>query len=900
MLKKILIFGVITLFIGLLVFSYSFLKAERNKLKQPLEAIPVSASIVIESMHVRETWAHISATNLVYSQLTLNNKVAQLDRHLHYVDSLIQIDSSLVPLVKNNPIAISFHSAQQKEVTTGFNYFMAISATNSLYKTVQSLIEKETLSKPTEKSHNGYSYIHFELDETSLFYAFASPLILITDSEKLLKESFDQLLSNESLLQKYDFLQVRQNYSPSVSLRTYFNIENCETTFTNWLNDSGMILWSSLKNNMPKWVSFDLTTKADALIFSGYSWSKIANTNFTHVEDIPTYQNCLPNQVSFLKSNTIKNIKNYLTSCDSNLVAQLSVNCNCDIVESINNWFGSETLKVVFKTEKDPSTEAYFLSAVDEVNLIGQLTQFGVDDKSPTKIGGHYAFKLTSLTLLHVMGYSEIDSSKCNYFAQIGDYAVFSSLDGLKMIEATFQSNLTTINENNFLTFQTKLISQYSQKTTFYLIPMLIADIKSVVKEEYQAVLDQLNADFSSLQSLGFQTNGINEQLNYISLVVNSNPGGQKKETTTEVKQDELLWSIIMKNEIIRAPDLIKNHQTNTYEIVVQDVENSIHLISPTGKVKWSKPLNEPIIGTIKQIDIYNNGKLQLVFNTSSKIYCIDINGNNVTGYPIKLPANASNSVAIMDYENKHDYRYLIATVDNKILNYDKAGLPVKGWSSKGSKSLIINPIEHFVTAGKDYLFASDINGAVYLLDRKGAVRQTVSGSFKAANKEMVFLQKGHSLENSKIIYLNVANQLEEFSLTGKIQKLTQDTTAMSTFWAIDIDGDNKKEWVVSTQTKMVVYNGDKKVVYAENFSFPVFNSIRVVGVQKKYVIVEDIQNNKLIIYNNKFEKLTTFKSKASKSAAIGDLNNDDKDDLVTIINGKEIISYTLSTLYGI
>jgi hypothetical protein len=72
------------------------------------------------------------------------------------------------------------------------------------------------------------------------------------------------------------------------------------------------------------------------------------------------------------------------------------------------------------------------------------------------------------------------------------------------------------------------------------------------------------------------------------------------------------------------------------------------------------------------------------------------------------------------------------------------------------------------------------------------------------------------------------------------------------------------------------------------------------VGVQKKYVIVEDIQNNKLIIYNNKFEKLTNFKSKASKSAAIGDLNNDGKDDLVTIINGKEIISYTLSTLYGI
>ena len=69
-------------------------------------------------------------------------------------------------------------------------------------------------------------------------YAYVSPLILITDSEKLLKESFDQSEANESLLQKDDFLYVRQNYSPSVSLRAYFNIDNCEPTFTKWLNDS--------------------------------------------------------------------------------------------------------------------------------------------------------------------------------------------------------------------------------------------------------------------------------------------------------------------------------------------------------------------------------------------------------------------------------------------------------------------------------------------------------------------------------------------------------------------------------------------------------------------------------------------------------------------------------------
>lgn len=900
MLKKILIFGVISLFIGLLVFSYSFLKAERNKLKQPLEAIPLSASIVVESMHLRDTWTHVSATNLVYSQLTQNYEIAQLDHNLQYIDSLIQLDSSLVPLTKNNPLAISFHFEKNKENIQQILFFSAISGTTSNFKTIQNLIASETGLKSTEKSHKGYDYIIFDDNNVKIVCSFVSPLILITNAESLLVESLDQLHEESSLLKNEAFQKVRENYSQSVSLRTYINTENCEQLVSYWLNETGVALWETYKNQFPNWLSFDLTTKADALIFSGYSWSKNVNQNFAHIDDLPTFQNYIPNPILFLKSNTIKSIKNHLSNCNPTIVSQLTENCDCDLAESMSNWFGGETLKIVFKTEKDPSTDAYLLSAVDEVNLIGQLSQYGVDEKMPTKIGGNYAFKLINLDLLTIMGFDEVDSSSCTHFAQIGDYAVFSTLDGLKTIEATFQSNLTTINENNFLMFQSKLMSQYSQKTAFYVIPTLLSHLKTILKDEYQPIVEQLNSDFSSLQALGYQTNGITNQLNFVSVVINSNPGGKKIEHSNKVQQDELLWSIVMKNEISRAPDLIKNHQTNTYEIVVQDVENSLHLISPTGKVKWSKPLNEPIIGKIHQIDIYKNGKLQLVFNTESKIYCLDINGNNVAGYPIKLSSKASNGVAIMDYENKHDYRYLIATIDNKILNFDKEGLPVKGWNNSGTKSIIINPIEHFVTEGKDYLFATDIKGNVYLLDRKGAVRHTVGKSFNTSNKQMVYLQKGHALDYCKILYLNENNQLEEFTLNGKVNAISSDTSIVSSIWPIDVDADNKKEWVVSYPTKIVVFNGDKQMIFADAFSFSVQNNVAVVGVQKKYILVGDESSNTLVIYNHKFEKLTSFKSKATKYAAVGDLNNDGKDDLVTIINGKEIISYTLSTLYGI
>ena len=83
-------------------------------------------------------------------------------------------------------------------------------------------------------------------------------------------------------------------------------------------------------------------------------------------------------------------------------------------------------------------------------------------------------------------------------------------------------------------------------------------------------------------------------------------------------------------------------------EVLIQDAENSIHLISATGKIKWSKQLEGPIMVKVKQIDVYSNNKWQMLFNTPAKINLIDINGNEVKGFPIELKAAASNPVAVL------------------------------------------------------------------------------------------------------------------------------------------------------------------------------------------------------------------------------------------------------------
>ncbi|NNK83252.1 MAG: hypothetical protein HKO92_09015, partial [Flavobacteriaceae bacterium] len=71
-------------------------------------------------------------------------------------------------------------------------------------------------------------------------------------------------------------------------------------------------------------------------------------------------------------------------------------------------------------------------------------------------------------------------------------------------------------------------------------------------------------------------------------------------------------FSVKLDADIIMPPQFVKNHKTRQYDIVVQDVNNNLYLISNKGKVLWKKALHGNILGKIEQVDLYKNGRLQL------------------------------------------------------------------------------------------------------------------------------------------------------------------------------------------------------------------------------------------------------------------------------------------------
>ena len=132
--------------------------------------------------------------------------------------------------------------------------------------------------------------------------------------------------------------------------------------------------------------------------------------------------------------------------------------------------------------------------------------------------------------------------------------------------------------------------------------------------------------------------------------------------------------------------------------------------------------LEGPILGNLYQVDFYKNGKLQYLFNTSEKIHLIDRNGNYVERYPISLRSNATNPIALFDYDKNKDYRMCIAGEDRKVYIYDIEGNVLSGWKFGKTESMVSGRIQHFRINDRDYITISD-NNRTYFLDRRGKER---------------------------------------------------------------------------------------------------------------------------------------------------------------------------------
>jgi len=194
-------------------------------------------------------------------------------------------------------------------------------------------------------------------------------------------------------------------------------------------------------------------------------------------------------------------------------------------------------------------------------------------------------------------------------------------------------------------------------------------------------------------------------------------------------------------------------------------------LINKSGRILWKKNIKEQIMGAVEQVDYYKNGKYQFLFNTSSQLHLIDRNGNNVETYPKSLPSLAVNSITLVEYDERKNYRIFVPCEDRNVYSFDIKGNSIAGFKFEGTDQPIIAPVQYIKDNDNDYLIVTD-SSRIYILDRKGNTRLSLENQFKASPNNQFEYQKGNSTQKSRLVRTEMDGTIHFVSFDGSMKEL--------------------------------------------------------------------------------------------------------------------------------
>jgi len=391
------------------------------------------------------------------------------------------------------------------------------------------------------------------------------------------------------------------------------------------------------------------------------------------------------------------------------------------------------------------------------------------------------------------------------YFTVYDNYLIFGpSVNALSRVIYQNVLHKTFVSDPVF-----KEISEYlsnRSNLTLFFRPYAFMDYKrEMMNEKMSGTLEEMEQFFRRIPGLvvQFSTEG---DLFYQNISC---------KYTLQVKDKALtVWESLMDTAAVIKPVLVVNHNTNEKEIFVQDQANKVYLINGTGRILWKQAVDGPIMGDVYQVDFYRNGKLQYLFNTAGKIHLIDRNGNYVERYPISLRSDATNCLALFDYDKNRNYRLVVATENRKIYMYDIEGNMISGWNFGKTESLVKGMVQHFRIYGKDYIVALDENRA-YFLDRRGRERIRLKERVALTPQNPLTLDMNIREERPRWISTDTAGNVMAIYLDGTVSLLISRQMSPDHYFSMeDLTRDGIPEFIFVDGNELDVVGQDGKRLF--------------------------------------------------------------------------------------
>ncbi|OJJ22966.1 hypothetical protein BKI52_01025 [marine bacterium AO1-C] len=377
-------------------------------------------------------------------------------------------------------------------------------------------------------------------------------------------------------------------------------------------------------------------------------------------------------------------------------------------------------------------------------------------------------------------------------------------------------------------------IKQNSNLTFLMNIPKAWRILTRNASPKWQKLMSQYENQMKYFQWITAQFNYEGDQFrSQIDFKFN---GGQVDDKVD--KSYKPLVSTTLRTGIYTPPYLMKNHRAKgETEILVQDYENRLHLVSAQGKPLWNLKMPSPMRSIPVQVDRYKNRKLQYAFITNRRIHLIDRVGRYVENFPIFVRDSIRlHSMSVLEF-GRRNYRFLVTDAQGKARIFNHDGELIYGWKAKNLGAKLAAPAVQ-VKAGKSYIIFLLENGQIHAFDRRGKKRAGFPLSLRVKTSNPLAIDR----RNLKFTCLSDDGELITFDINGEItdkKKLTKPYPNAKFKMCID---EATKDWIVVADggSKITAFDREGRRLFEKDFkerksfAFQYFN----LDTDKKYLVV--------------------------------------------------------------
>ncbi|WP_396601952.1 ribonuclease HII [Algibacter sp. R77976] len=801
----------------ILAFGCSKSTTKRSNL---LDFIPKNANLIIKTSNLE----------------SFNNSISNSDflQHLSKTTSYKNLAKKIDPLTNLNPsgdLLICFtedeNDSLQYSIITKLNKDLFITDSLPNYKEEAFNFKNKSIIKSTIGENILYSSI---IDST--FFA--------SSSRALIEDAFNDI--------NKDF-ELEKIYKTSSNNKTFSVISktnpNVKTSF--FIEDSLSL------NILTEYLAIDVELNQNETLFNGITKASDSSKNLINIfkntkPQINQIQNITPSNSDGFMSFTFDDFEFLKTNL-------LKFNKKDSITNNTSLFNDIKEVGVIYEAEK----RAIILNSIDVIATKDAILseQTVVDTYREINI-----YNFSQPVLFAKLFTPLISDNNANLYCVLGDFFVFSdNFEMLQNIIANFQ-NKTTLGQTSYYEDVKKKLSDASS-----LLQITNAStLKTIINKN-------ITAEGNNYNLKNYNTSAI--QFIYDNNFAHVNGIIKKNKTRASLNSVSEELNIKLENPILNAPQFVKNHITKQKEIIVQDINNNLYLISNKGKILWKKQLQGPVLGDIEQIDIYKNGRLQLAFATPNKVYVLDRNGNDVKPFTLNFNDKITQPLAVFDYDKRKKYRLLV-TQGKNVLMYDVKGKTVKGFTFKSADNNIISQPKHFRIGSKDYITLKTKN-KLYILDRLGKTRVKPKQSYSYSNQP-VFLY------NNTFTTTSASGDLISIDPRGNVASknlnLSENHTIETT----------SKTFVAQNENKLTIKNKTTELDFGD-YSNPKLFYIN----NKIYVSTTDLQSHKVYLFDSQSKLLPNFPVYGNSEIALDNIDKDKSLEFVTKGASNAIILYQIN-----